>query len=89
MSESFEIIWSRIVENQGNIFKTITNKEFTYKTENDTFQPLRPKKTPILKKSMVEEAYKVWPVDGPAFFPKQILAPSYLWGVFNDKRIIY
>lgn len=89
MKESFEIIWSRIVENQGKTFLTITKKEFTYKVENNIFKPLRPKKAPDVAKDIVEQAYNVWPIAGPAYFPKNILAPSYLWGVLNDERIVH
>lgn len=33
-------------------------------------------------------AYNQCPVSGPSGFTDNILAPSYLWDIFNDNRII-
>ncbi len=88
MKESFESVWKRIIINSGNYFYTKTNKSFTYKIEDDCFIPLRPDKAPKVSKEYVKMAYEQWPVKGPGYFTSNILAPSYLWGVFNDERII-
>ena len=89
MKPSFDFVWQKIIENTGNQFVTKTKKTFTYKIENDCFIPLRPEKAPKnITKKLVKEAYNQWPVKGPGDFSENILAPSYLWGVFNDDRII-
>lgn len=89
MKESFQTVWDRIANNAGNEFLTKQRKTFTYKIENNCFIPLRPKKAPQdITKARVEEAYNQWPVTGPGDFSGNILAPSYLYGVFNDDRII-
>ena len=89
MKELFKTVWDRIVVNSGADFQTKQRKIFTYKIEHDRFIPLRPEKAPQnITKELVAEAYKQWPVKGPGSFSENILAPSYLWGVFNDERII-
>lgn len=89
MKPSFDFVWKKIIDNTGNKFKTKTKITFTYKIENNYFIPLCPKKAPQnITKAHVEEAYNQWPVTGPGDFSGNILAPSYLWGVFNDDRII-
>jgi hypothetical protein len=65
-------------------------RRFTYEIENgDSLKPC-PEEKPTnrtLPRSMVEEAWESWPVDGPGGFPQHILGPSYLWGLFSDSRI--
>lgn len=89
MTKDFALVWKRICDNQGNKFLTIRKESFEYKIEDECFIPLRPNKTPHnITKQHVLEAYKQWPVKGPVSFSDNIMAPSYLWGVFNDNRII-
>lgn len=88
MREIFEIVWNRIVTNAGSVFYTKLEKTFSYKIEDGCFIPLRPDKAPKVTKEYVRMAYNQWPVSGPSGFTDNILAPSYLWGIFNDNRII-
>ena len=89
MKEEFVTIWKRICDNAEKQFCTKQGKTFEYRIKNDCFVPLRPEKVPSnITKAIVEEAYNQWPVIGPGNFTANILAPSYLWGVFNDDRII-
>ena len=90
MKEKFDIIWNRIVENQGKDFYKIRKGKFTYFIgEDNSFNPSVPKKIPTASnKENIKKAYEQWPVSGPSFFSKDIFAPSYVWGVLNDPRII-
>ena len=90
MKEDFEIIWKRIVENQGKDFYKIRKDKFTYTIGKDnSFNPSVPKFFPkASNKENVKKAYEQWPVKGPSFFSKDIFAPSYVWGVLNDSRIV-
>ena len=88
MKKSFEEVWEAIVSNVVNTFYTKTYEPFTYQIVDNCFIPLRPDKAPKVTKEYVKMAYEQWPVKGPDSFTKNILAPSYLWGVFNDMRII-
>lgn len=88
MKESFELVWQKIIINAGNTFYTKTHEPFSYKIEDDCFIPLRPDKAPKVTKEYVKMAYEQWLVKGPGAFTKNILAPSYIWGVFNDERIV-
>ena len=86
MKESFDVVWQKILANQGGRFSTKNNEFFTYRIENDKFIPLRPRiVAPNIPKSMVEQAYNLWPVSE---FPQTILASSYIFGLFNDARIV-
>lgn len=90
MKESFEAIWQKFIENQGNNFSTIKNITFTYSIgEDDSFNPSVPAYHPkASNKENIRKAYEQWPVKGPSFFSKDIFAASYVWGVLNDSRII-
>lgn len=88
MEEFFENVWQKLIIKAGNKFFTKTKEPFSYKIVNDCFIPLRPNKAPKVSKEYVKIAYEQWPVKGPGFFSENILASSYLWGVFNGVRII-
>lgn len=90
MNENFEFVWKRIVENQGNDFMKIRGGIFSYVINNENeFIPSVPDNLPkASNKENLEKAYAQWPVKGPSFFSKDIFAPSYVWGLFNDSRII-
>lgn len=63
--------------------------DFKYRIENECFIPLNPQTTPInITKDHLEKAYNQWPVENPSDFSKDIMATSYIWGLFNDERII-
>ena len=90
MKEDFDVIWNRIIENQGKNFFKIRKGKFTYKIGDDnSFIPSVPKSFPkASNKENIRKAYEQWPVSGPSFFSNDIFAPSYVWGVLNDERII-
>ena len=91
MLEDFEIIWNRLIENQGKDFYTIKKVKFTYTIGNDnSFNPSAPEIFPkASNKENLRKAYNQWPVKGPSFFSKDIFASSYVWGVLNDSRIVF
>lgn len=90
--ENFEIIWNRITRREGEQFYLKNGKDtFTYKiNENEEFIPQKPiTNPPKVSKQKIKEAYDMWPVQGPGVYNKaEFMAPSYIWGVFNDLRII-
>jgi len=90
MKEPFSEVWKRIKKYEGEHFALKSNNEpFAYKIENDCFIPLRPTNAPKVSKEMMNKAYDMWPVSGPGVFNKAgIMAHSYIFGVFNDERII-
>ena len=90
MNEDFETIWERIKDNQGKKFFKVKGGSFTYSIgDDDSFNPSVPAYHPnASNKENVKKAYEQWPVKGPSFFSKDIFAPSYVWGVLNDSRIV-
>ena len=90
MKENFEIIWNRIIENQGNDFFTIQKIKFTYTIgEDNSFNPSVTESFPkASNKENLKKSYEQWPVRGPSFFTKDIFAASYVWGVLSDSRIV-
>lgn len=88
---SFANVWMRILEREGEQFYLTDGvSTFRYKIEDQKyFIPLRPKTAPKVSKQKIEEAFRLWPVEGPGVFnSKGIMAPSYVFGVFNDIRIL-
>lgn len=82
----FEKIWTKILKFEGKNFSTITGLKFTYLVKNNFLVSDRAKFK--LSKENFESAYKEWPVDRPSYFSKGIFGKSYVWGIFNDNRIL-
>jgi len=84
----FEDIWNKIIDNSGKSFRTIKNKEFTYKVIDNILIPIRNNKDIFkLTKNNFEKAYQQIQIEGPSKFEKDIMGSSYVWAIFNDKRI--
>lgn len=80
-----EQIWTRIIENEGEIFKQIKGKEFTYQIIGNGLKLTTTNQ--IINKSVFEKAIELLPVKNTV--PLQHLrAPSYLYAILTDKRII-
>lgn len=80
-----EQIWTRIIENEGEIFKQIKGKEFTYQIIGNGLKLSTTNQ--IINKSVFEKAIELLPVKNTV--PLQHLrAPSYLYAILTDKRII-
>ena len=66
-----EKIWNWIIENEGENFKQIKGKEFTYQIVGNGLKLSTTNQ--MISKSVIEKA---------------IGAPSYLYAILTDKRII-
>lgn len=84
--ESFDVIWNKIVENQGKPFHYKRKKDtFTYHLEGDKFISDAADSVPAgSDKENIKHAYDQWPVKGPGEFDKNTFATSYVWGVLNE-----
>lgn len=82
----FEIIWDRIVYFQGEEFRTKTNLSFTYTINNNVLNPSRTEFN--LSKENFQKAYLDLPVKNVSDFSDDVMGPSYVWGIFNDERIL-
>lgn len=82
----FEIIWDRIVYFQGEEFRTKTNLSFTYTIDNNILTPSRTDFK--LTKENFRRAYLDLPVKNVSEFSDNVMGASYVWGIFNDERIV-
>lgn len=79
-----EVIWERMNENEGQVFKQIRGGEFTYKVEGNTIKLSRTNRN--ISKNTFAEALKYVPLENTV--PLQRLqAPSYLFAILMDNRI--
>jgi len=83
--QSFENVWQRIVEHQGETFKTKTGLPFTYRVEGDKFLQDRTPWTITIQD--FEEAFAHVPIDGPGRIGDLVQGSSYVWAVLHDRRI--
>ena len=84
-ASSFEKIWDRVIKYQGSTFKTKKGKEFTYQINGNSFVPTG--KNSIISKNDFIKAFSELPIKNPKII-KSLWGPSYIWAIFNDKRII-
>ncbi|MFF2158520.1 hypothetical protein ACFVVQ_24900 [Paenibacillus chitinolyticus] len=79
-----EIVWERIIKNEGQTFKQIKGGEFTYVVKGNVIQLSRTNRS--VSKSTFIEAFKCVPFSNTV--PLQHLqAPSYLFAILMDSRI--
>ena len=79
-----EMIWKRICEHEGEIFRQIRGKEFTYSV-NENYIRLSTTNYNVAK-STFEKALEFLPLENTV--PIQHLqAPSYLYAILVDSRI--
>ena len=79
-----ELIWNRIVENEGKKFHQIRGKEFSYKIENDYIH-LETTNRSIPKKDIVS-AISFCPLKNTEKV-QHLQAPSYIYAIMMDERI--
>jgi hypothetical protein len=82
---SFEEVWKRIVTREGELFRTITDKPFTYRVEGNSLYSSRTDYN--ISKSNFQKAYRLVPIDGPGKIGKEVRGPAYVWAILHDQRI--
>lgn len=79
-----EILWERIIENEGQVFKQMKGGEFTYAVKGNVIKLSRTNRS--VSKNTFIEALKHVPLSNTV--PLQHLqAPSYLFAILMDCRI--
>jgi hypothetical protein len=81
---SFEQVWQQIVELEGNEFRQVRGKVFTYKMSGNALIPSTTNY--LIPRSQVEKAWERMPVKGPGAI-SDLIAPSYLFALLTDVRI--
>lgn len=78
-------VWSNIVKNEGETFRQLKGKPFTYTVVANSINLSTTNRN--ISKKTIEQAMEFLPLDSTA--PLQHLqGPSYLYGILTDKRII-
>jgi len=78
-------MWARIVAHQGQTFRQILGKEFTYSVKGNV---LRPSTTNVnIPRSHFEKALERMPFENTVPLQKDLRGPSYIFAVVKDARI--
>jgi len=81
----FEAIWANIVSNAGQEFRTKKELPYTYQVVNGAVVPDRTGFA--LARINFEKAAKVEDLTGPGKLGKDVMGPSYVYGILSDPRI--
>lgn len=81
----FDRVWQRIVNHAGEVFRTTTGLEFTYRIQGSGFYPSRTEYR--IGESDFEKAYQLVPIEGPGDISDLVRGSSYVWAVLHDPRI--
>jgi len=88
MREEYLSLWKYIIENNEKIYYTKTHLPFNFLVNNDKFSIYRKEEEifTIYKNSVIfaYEEYIYNRVERPSQFSPHIMAPSYLWAIFNQ-----
>ena len=79
-----EIIWTRIRQHEGDIFRQISGGEFMYAIIGNSIKPNRTNRT--IPKSDFKKASKYLTLAGTTKI-QDLQGPSYLYAILMDKRI--
>ncbi len=82
---SFDEVWDRIVENEGETFQTLRKLKLTYKVDGNSVCPSRTEYK--IPKSDFKKAYGMIPIRGPGDIGDVVRGPSYIWAILRDKKI--
>jgi hypothetical protein len=86
MNEPFDIIWSRIIEHQGDVFYTVSRLEFVYRVQGKVVKTNRTNYN--ISKSDFLKAHKMIPMTGPGAISNLVRGSSYIWAILHDSRIM-
>lgn len=77
-------IWTRIVAHQGEVFRQIRGKEFTYTVRGNILNPSTTSQN--LARSEFEKALDRWPLENTVPL-SDLRGPSYVFAILTDPRI--
>ena len=86
MNKNISTIWSNILKNENQTFKTITGKPYTYVVKNDVILINNDKKRKITK-AKIEQALLIENPSPLKISLEGIWGPSYVYGIITDNRI--
>jgi hypothetical protein len=81
----FDLVWRRISELAGQVFRTKTNREFTYGIAGDALTTDRTNR--CLPRGDFEKAHRLMPLSGPGQINSLVQGPAYVWAILDDERV--
>ena len=81
-AENFEQIWNLILANEGQVFRTIRNKTFTYQVNGNKIQIVGNKPYHLSAQNFLN-ALPYFDPEHLGAMPSAIVGVSYVWGIFN------
>lgn len=80
-----ERVWQHIIENEGNVFTQIRGKQFTYSVVGISIKLMTTNQ--LVAKSEFEKALSFMPLSNTVSI-QHLRAPSYIYAILTDKRLI-
>jgi hypothetical protein len=81
---NFTLTWQRVQQHAGEVFTTVTGKEFRYSVGAGGVQMQTTNRT--LPRSDFEKALDRMPVAGPGAL-QDLQGTSYIYAILNDPRV--
>lgn len=81
----FDEVWRRIVDLEGETFKTITGLPFEYMIDGEALIPSRTDYR--LSRGNFEKAFARVPISQPREINNDVRGPSYVWAILHDARV--
>jgi len=78
-------VWTRIENNQGQMFHTITGLEFSYQVMGNYLKTTRTDYN--LSKQDFARAASMVPIPSPGAINNIVRGPAYIWAILHDQRI--
>jgi len=89
---NIESVWKNILKNEGEKFYTKTGIEFVYSLlDVDSILPKNVKGSrllPITKETVEKVIAEYMPLEYPSQLQDKFYAPSYIYAILKDKRIV-
>jgi len=82
---SFTQVWNKIVVHAGEVFSTVTGKQFVYNIDGNVVRPEHTQRN--IPRSDFEKAYTLMPLKGPAQINQLVQGPAYVYAILTDPRI--
>ncbi|MBM4044351.1 MAG: hypothetical protein FJ279_04490 [Planctomycetes bacterium] len=84
MKPTIGIVWGRIVDHQGAVFRQVRGKEFTYRVYGGAVTPSTTNR--MLPRSDFARALELVPLRGPGEI-QHLQGPSFIYAILMDSRI--
>jgi hypothetical protein len=84
----FEMIWKRIEEHAGELFRTKSGVSFEYTVAGTDVLPKGDDRVPCsLDRTQFQKAHALGLLRGPAQINRLVGGPSYVYAILTDPRI--